>query len=206
MGDLENHGLVGGTNTYEGTSPITSALVVAPYVGFVNSQKVIGSMIDRGGEEFAGYRRATEIASNPSTNGVVRLKIPSGAYRTTLVDGEVGVFIEDAQYLDSNILKGRNLVGLVGTVNRTANGSGTGAGVPVEIRGLEFQPSKFNVRYQTGGKEAEFIYDLSVFLTNAILAYTDNSFLTHFAPTIYSDGFRFNAPTNGTPYTWFASE
>lgn len=58
--DLLNHGLVGGINTSEATNPITAGDVLSPKVGFVNNQKIIGTLA------LTGTATATQVLNGAS--------------------------------------------------------------------------------------------------------------------------------------------
>lgn len=194
MGVLEDHGLVGGTNTFEGTNPIDAEKVLIPYVGFVNDQKIIGMMPNRSGDT---------VALSIVNAGTTLKLLASKGFRDGIDDY---VTFTDPDHVAANIANTINILGVTGTAKRTLFGSGTGTGAIINITGLPFQPSKFHASFTEAGKLKEYIYDLSIFGANAILANSDNSAISHPVPVIFADGFRLGTPTVGTPYSWWVSE
>lgn len=84
---------------------------------------VVGTMPERGSEEYNGWRRATLYANGAQNgNGRVHLSIPLGAYISGVPDAVtgqmgMGIFVDDPNYWATNIRKNISLFGFTGTAD-----------------------------------------------------------------------------------------
>jgi hypothetical protein len=68
-----------------------------------------------GSEEYPGWVSAQ--VENYVVDGRLHVSIPSGAYLTKEINGRMGVFVDDANYVTSNIRKGVKVLNLTGTLD-----------------------------------------------------------------------------------------
>ncbi|MDF2486647.1 MAG: hypothetical protein K0R46_2815, partial [Herbinix sp.] len=81
-----------------------------------NGVKGVGSIPVLGSEEYSGWRRADIYY--PSVDGRIHLRIPLGAYLipNASQNGQAGVFYDDPDYIQDNILNTANIAGLQGNI------------------------------------------------------------------------------------------
>lgn len=117
---------VTGNYDHEAANPITAADVVSPHVGFVNGNKVTGTVVEKVGS-------ATVIT--PSTADQA---IPAGRYSGATGDGKV---LAVANAAAGNIKSGVVIAGVTGTALRTVRISGTVSAVGlIALAGFGFYP------------------------------------------------------------------
>lgn len=88
---------------HEGTNPIDAASVLANKVGYINGQKVTGTMVDRSGDT---------AALSSSVSGTTLKLLASAGYRDGTNDN---VTITDEDFTAENIKDGVTLFGVEGT-------------------------------------------------------------------------------------------
>ena len=146
---------------------------------------LVGTMVDRG-----------TVNITPST---VNQAITSGKH------SGIGVVSGDADLISSNILSGKNIFGVVGTLvqgKRSSSGTVTPGSTRLTITGLTFKPSTVLVKVTN----ATFGFSFYDSITGMGFKGSTSSVATACNATMNNDGFSIDIMQAGTVTTWNAIE
>jgi hypothetical protein len=140
----------GAAETYIDSADFVPANVLAGKSPF----GMAGGIPIRGGEIYTGWRAAT-LGGAAAMSGRMHMVIPLGAYVSGLDASNMGIYLDDANFLASNIRNGVTLGGLAGSLvegKRSAAGTTSivgGSNSTLSISGLSFTPSTIHVMHTT---------------------------------------------------------
>lgn len=202
---IPNGGYV--TNGSTGSPEVVTActdLIPSNILSGKNVMGVNGGIPIRGSEEYPTWRRAIVDAMQPM-QGRAHLSIPLGAYITPnpQQNNNMGIFVDDVNFISSNILQGKSIFGLVGTlVQGKKFASGTVSSTDYgSVRGLNFRPSYVIMANKSGDGYANMSYWVGYF--NGKKPPTFNQ--PHI-DSIFDDGFSFYGRWDCSNFDWIAIE
>lgn len=106
------------TGTFTADATAAAAQILSEYTAYVNGAKITGMMANRGGEEYAGWRRL-QLGAIAAVSGRLHAAAPTGAYLSDTGGQGAGLmsfFIDDANYNPANWPTGVSIFGLAGTM------------------------------------------------------------------------------------------
>jgi hypothetical protein len=194
-----------------GSGNAIAAHLLAGETASTDAGDIVGSMVNRSG--------TTQVASGSSVAGTtLTLTNPTIGYQDTASK----LSITDANFIAANILSGKNILGVTGSLvqgNAYASGSVTSSGTGlITVTGLSFTPKTIIIRgiYSGNSSAIEMVYDTNAVTPSGNQIPLQNSVITHSGSTvsgsalstnwnITANGFSLNAGYVNTLFNYYVT-